>query len=691
MAKRSVADIRNIAVVGHGSTGKTTFVDHVLNVAGAVNRAGSVDEGTSLSDWTDEEKERKFSIESCVFNFEHDGKVFNLIDTPGYLDFTGAAAAALPAVETALITVDADEGVRLNTRRMWSYAEDAGLSRILLLTHLDADNVDFQRCLDEIQDAFGRQCVPVFLPVGLGQDLSDVVDVLHTEEAPDGVIGDFASLHDELRESIIECNDELMEAYLEGEEISDSDIEETFKQAILDGDIIPILCCVPKKDIGLEETLDFLTNCSPSPAEGRTRTAKDGEEEVIENEEGEEEVIEPDEVTLEPDPDGPFCAEVFKSVVDPHVGRLVYMRVLSGTLNSGDTVEVARTSTTDRLSQVYTVFGSEQNSVEQAIPGDVICVTKVEDMRLGDTVRSPEVDWVLPEMQLPKPMMSLAVEPHSRDDEQKINTGLRRLAEGDPTFKIHRDPQSSELVITGMSNLHLEVILSKLEDRYDVTCETRNPSIPYRETITSKAEGQYRHKKQTGGRGQYGEVYLRVEPNERGEGFEFIDAIKGGVIPQQYIPAVEKGIREIMDKGIVAGYPVVDLKVEVYYGSYHDVDSSEAAFKIAGSRAFRNAFEEARPTLLEPIVEMEVTVPSEYVGDVTANLSGHRGQIQGMDQVGRMQTLTALIPQAEIRRYAAELQSMTGGEGTFTMEFSHYEPVPSHLQQQIIQESRSED
>jgi elongation factor G len=699
MADRNVADIRNIAVVGHGSSGKTTFVDHALRAVGATNRTGSVDEGTSLSDYDPEEKERKFSIQSTVFNFEHEGKTFNLIDTPGYLDFTGAAAAALPAVETVLIAVDSDDGIRLNTRRMWDYAENDGLSRVLLITHLDAENIQYERLLEEIQEAFGRQCVPLFLPVGLGQDCSAVVNVLSAEEAPAGVVGDFDSLHEELRESVIECDDELMEAYLMEEEIDSDTILTTFKQAILDGDIVPILCCAAEKDIGVKETMEFLANCAPSPQEGPDRIALIGEEpeeieEPEEAEEGEEEPAEEpavEEVDIESEPGAPFCAEVFKSVVDPHVGRLIYMRVLSGTLDSGDTVEVARTSESQRISHLYTVFGAKQNDVEKAIPGDIICVTKVEDMLLGDTVRSPEVEWRLPEMQLPKPMMSLAVEPSSRDDEQKINQGLQRLAEGDPTFSIHRDPQSAELVITGMSNLHLEVMLSKLEDRYEVTCETREPSIPYRETITTKAEGQYRHKKQTGGRGQYGEVYLRLAPNERGEGFEFIDEIKGGVIPQQYVPAVEKGIRETLEQGILAGCPVVDVMVTVYYGSYHDVDSSEAAFKIAGSRAFRNAFDQARPTLLEPIVDMEVTIPSEYVGDVTANLSGHRGQIQGMDQVGQMQVLEALIPQAEVRRYAAELQSMTGGEGTFTMEFSHYEPVPSHLQQQIIERRRSQE
>ncbi|MFW6457432.1 MAG: elongation factor G, partial [Planctomycetota bacterium] len=586
------------------------------------------------------------------------------------------------------------------------YAEDLGLSRILMITHLDAENVQFERLLEDIQNSFGRQCVPVFLPVGLGDDISDVVNVLNTSEAPDGVIGEFDNLRNGLRESIIECSDELMEAYLEGEDISDDQIEETFKQAILDGQIIPILCCVAEEDIGLKETLDFLAGCAPSPTEGPSRTAYIGRrpedveapetdekdtEAAPEDQAEEEEPPEPEQIAIEADGEAPFCAEVFKSAVDPHVGRLVYMRVMSGTLDSGDEVEVARTEQTQSLSHFYTIFGTEEHDLDRAIPGDIICVNKVEDMKLGDTVRSPEINWILPSLKVPNPMMSLAVEPTNRDEGQKMQSGLRRLAEGDPTLEMHRDEQSNELVITGMSNLHLEVILSELEDTYEVTCETKNPSIPYKETITQKAEGQYRHKKQSGGHGQYGEVYLRIAPNERGEGFEFIDAIKGGVIPQQYIPAVEKGIQETMEEGLLANSPIVDLKVEVYYGSYHDVDSSEAAFKIAGSRAFRQAFEKAHPTLLEPIVKMEVTVPSEYVGDVTANLSGHRGQIQGMDQAGQMQTLTAFIPQAEIRRYAAELQSMTGGEGTFTMDFSHYDPVPGHLQEQIIEQRQNED
>jgi elongation factor G len=483
-------------------------------------------------------------------------------------------------------------------------------------------------------------------------------------------------LRQSLEESIIECDDELMERYLEGEGIGAEQLEHTFKKAILGGSLVPVLCCAARKDVGVREMLHFLAECTPSAAEGSPRKATSGEGE---------------EVEVLPDPDGPFCAKVFKSVIDPHVGRLVYFRVMSGSIKDGENVQVARTGEEERFGKLYVAFGSKQHEIGEAGPGDIACVSKVEDIRIDDTLRKEGCDWVLEPMEMPEPMMSLAVEPKSRDDEQKISGGLDRLSEADPTLKVERDPQSNELVMTGMSNLHLEVLLSKLKNRYGVSAETHEPSIPYRETIRGKAEGHYKHKKQSGGRGQYGEVYLRIEPNARGEGFEFIDETKGGVIPQQFMPAVEKGIRETMDKGVLAGYPVVDLKAIVYYGSYHDVDSSEAAFKIAGSRAFQDAFNQAKPTLLEPIVRIEVTVPSEYVGDITANLAGHRGQIEGMDQQGQLQTLTAHIPQSEISTYSAELQSLTGGEGTFTVEFSHYEPVPAHLQQEIVEKRKKKE
>lgn len=669
MAQRETSDIRNIAVVGHGSSGKTTFVDHLLHTAGVVNRAGAVEDGTSLSDYDPEEKERQFSIDSSVFNFEWGGKTFNIIDTPGYLDFDGAARAVMPAVETALVTVHAADGIKLNTRRMWQIAEEAGLARAILITHLDGENIRFEELLEGIRENFGRNCLPLLLPIGLGGSCTDVVNLLKAEQAPDGVVGDFDSLQEQLKESTIECDDDLMEKYLGGENISKDEMAAVFRQAVASGSVVPVLCCAAKEQIGLKETLEFLASCAPSPGEAPPRKATDKAG---------------DEVELLPDPAAPFCARVFRTTVDVHVGKLVFFRVYSGSLGEDLAVMVSRTGKTERLGHIYSVFGKDQNEVSETVPGDILCVSKVESLMFNDTLCSPGSALTMAPIRFPTPMMSLAVEPHSRDDEEKISVGLQKLAENDPSFLIERDAQSRELVITGMGTLHLEVALSKLKRRYNISVDSHEPSTPYHETITRKGEGRYKHKKQTGGHGQYGEVYLRIEPAERGEGFEFVDEIKGGVIPHQYVPAVEKGIREALQQGKVAGYPVVDVKATVYYGSFHAVDSSEAAFKIAASRAFQLAFEQCKPVLLEPVVKVEVTIPSEFMGDVTANLSGHRGRILGMDHVGQMQVLQAEIPLAEVRRYNTELKSITGGEGSFTLEFSHYERVPEHIQQQII-------
>jgi len=674
MAKRSISDTRNIAVLGHSGAGKTTFVDHLLHVAGATNRAGSVVAGTSLSDYDPEERERKFSIESSIFSFQSQGKNFTLVDTPGYLDFCGAALAAIPPVETALIAVSAPDGIQLNTRRMWDAAGKTGVARVLLLTRLDADNISLDRLLADIQESLGTRCLPAMLPVGLGPACKGVVNLLEAQSAPEDVQGDFDGLRDALREAIIECNDDLMERYLEGKDIPPQEFSDTFKRAIADGRLVPVLCCAAEKDIGLKETLSFLADCAPSPLEGLKRKAAD--------EDGAE-------VELAADSEQPLCAQVFKVVMDVHVGKLVFLRIFSGSLAASPSVKIARTGRTERLGHYYRVFGAEHTEVDEALPGDIICVPKVEELQLNDVLSNEKRLLNMAPIELVKPMMSLAVEPKSRDDEQKIGAGLHKLAEADPTLRLDRDQQTAELVITGMSDLHLHVLLSKLKSRYGVSAETREPSIPYRETITKKAEGQYRHKKQTGGRGQFGEVHLRLEPNERGKGFEFVDETKGGVIPQQYMPAIEKGIVETLSHGILAGCPIVDVKAAVFFGSYHTVDSSEAAFKIAGSRAFQRTFEECGPVLLEPIARIEVTVPTERMGDVTGSLTGRRGRIQGMDQVGRSQVLIAEMPMAEVRHFSTELQSVTGGEGTFTLEFSHYEAVPTHVQQRIIEQRKA--
>jgi len=669
MAERTASNICNIAVVGHGGVGKTTFVDHLLHDVGFANRAGDVDAGSSLSDYDAEERERQFSIHSAVFHFESEGRAFNLIDTPGYLDFVGPAMAALPVVETALIAISARDGIQLNTRGMWDAASKLGLAKVLLLTRMDGEHIQLDALIQDIQDTFGNECRPAFLPIGLGHEFKGVVNLLESDAAPDGVLGDFDAASEALREAIIECDDSVMERYFEGEEISREEILATLRQAVAGGTVVPILCCAGKADIGVKEVGHFLAAAAPAPSDGPFHTALAGDDEQVE---------------LKPEADAPFCARVFKAVTDMHVGKVAYFRVYSGSLSGDLSVELARTGRTERLGHIYLVKGQEHDEVQAAVPGDILCVTKVEGLQLSDTLRTPGSGMELPAIEFPSPMMSLAVEPQSREDEQKISGGLQHLTEGDPTFTMHRDKYSSELVITGMSSLHLEVMLSKLKRRYDVSVDVREPSIPYRETVTRSAESRYKHKKQTGGRGQYGEVFLRVEPAERGEGFEFLDEIVGGAIPRQFIPAVEKGIREVLDRGILAGYPIVDVKAAAYDGSFHSVDSSEAAFKIAGGRAFQEAFMQAKPVLLEPMAKMAVTIPSEFMGDVTGNLTGHRGRILGMDQVGQMQVISAEIPMAEVQRYSAELKSMTGGEGSFTLEFSHYAAVPGQLQQEIV-------
>ncbi|MGD2174762.1 MAG: elongation factor G, partial [Candidatus Brocadiaceae bacterium] len=669
MADRSASNICNVAVVGHGGAGKTTFVDRALSAVGFTKRPGDVDAGTSLSDYDADEKEHRFSVNSTVFHFSAHDRAFNLIDTPGYLDFAGAAVAALYAVETAVVAVSAREGVQLNTRRMWNTAVEKGLARVVLITRIDGDNINVDSLLAEIRKELGPECRTLFLPVGLGQDCTGVVNVLETEDAPEGVVGDFGSARQQFRESIIECDDALMERYLEGEEVSQSELVDVLGRAVAAGNLVPVLCCAARSGIGVKETIRFLAACAPAPADGVRRSATDANGE---------------EAVLEPDPDGPLCARVFRTTTDVHVGKIAYLRTYSGSLSGDLNATLARTGKTLRLGHLYVIKGEDQEEVREGVPGDILCVAKLEELRLGDTLCDAQRVLTLPKMDFPNPMMSLAVEPESREDEEKISVGLQELAEGDPTLKIERRQQSGELVITGMSNLHLDVMLSKLRRRHEISVATREPSTPYLETITRSATAQYRHKKQTGGRGQYGEVYLRVEPNERGEGFEFIDEIRGGVIPRQFLPAIEKGIREQMEQGLLAGYPIVDLKAAAYDGSHHSVDSSEAAFKIAGGRAFRRCFEEAKPVLLEPIASMEVTIPTQFMGDVTGNLTGHRGRILGMDQEGQMQVIRAEIPMAEVTRYSTELKSMTGGEGTFTLEFARYQTVPPHIQQEIV-------
>ncbi len=708
MSKHQVADIRNLALAGHGASGKTSLADALLFHAKAVDRRGSVDEGTSVSDYDDEEHKRKTSIDASVLHLEHQGKTVHLLDTPGYPDFVGAALGALSAVENAVIVVSAVNSVEVNTRRMFSEAGKRGLARMLVINKLDGENIKFPELLQVIQSTFGKACVLFNAPNGVGQKLTGVVSVLHPPATPPaGCPVDLASAKNQLIEAVVEVDEALTEKYLMGETISDEELLAAMPRALAAGTVVPIFCTSAKKDIGIDELLDALVNEALSPEQGTKRVASKGE--------GDKRV----EVPLKPDPAGEFVGQVFKALSDKFVGNLSFIRVYSGKYTPDQPLFNVRTGKSARTGGLIQMQGKQQKPVPEAIPGDIIAVAKVEDLHLGDTVSNHAGAPALPPLTFPTPMFGLAAEPKARGDEQKMSGSLAKIANEDPTFKVTRDTQTKELVISGMSQLHLDVIQHRLKRRFELEIVTHEPKIPYRETIMSNAEASHRHKKQSGGRGQFGEVHLRVYPvpreihdkdqffaefatKDRFEkirldhchydpeyNFGFLDTIVGGTIPNQFVPACEKGCKELLDRGALAGYRMQDVAVEVYFGKDHPVDSSEAAFKTAARMAFRNAFLNARPVLLEPIVDLEVTIPSKYVGAILGDLNTKRARVENQDSLpGDLAVIKAKAPLAEVARYAAQLGSITQGQGSYTMEFSHYDMVPANVKQQIVKSAK---
>mgnify|MGYP000106108903 FL=1 len=668
MADHRTADLRNFAIVGHGAVGKSTLAEAILLETGVTNRMGKPREGTSAVDFDDEEKERRFSIYAKAFFVKHKGKQLQFIDTPGYDDFFGEVVSACAAVETALLVVPADAGIQVNTRRVWKRAVQQGLGRAIVVSKLDSEGAKFEAVVEAIRATFGKGCVPVNLPVGSGPAFSGVVSALNP---PADAADEVKAAAEALREAIVESDDSLMERYLEGEEIAPAELLAAASHAVAKGTLVPIFCCAAERRLGVPELLDGIVALLPSPVDGLQRACvMAGTGEAVERPATEE---------------APFAAQVFKALYDPYVGKLAFLRIFSGRLKPEDGLYNSRAGERSKLGHIYRPQGKEQVEVDSAVPGDIVVVAKIESLEVSDTLCDERDPVTYPAIVFPVPMVSRAAEPKTRADEQRMSTALSRIASQDKTFLAGRDEQTGELVITGMSDLHLDVVMSKLGRKpFEVEMNLKEPRIPYKETIGGKNSASYRHKKQTGGRGQFAEVHLRVEPLERGQDFEFVDEIYGGAIPRQFVPAVEKGVRETMAKGVIAGCPVVDVRVAVYDGKYHDVDSSEAAFKIASSRAFRDAFKGARPQLLEPIVNMEITVPSKYFGDISGDLSGRRGRIQGMGVEGDQQIISAQVPLAEVSNYSTQLRSITGGEGSYTMEFSHYEPVPPRVQEVIV-------
>jgi elongation factor G len=691
--------------VGHGAAGKTSLADTLLFQAKAVDRRGSVDDGTSVSDYDDEEKKRHISIDTSVLHLDFKGKRVNILDTPGYPDFVGAALEGLNAVETALVVISAPSGIEVNTRRMFNEAGKRGLGRMLVINKMDADNIKFPELLKHIQDTFGKGCVLFNAPIGHGAAFTGVVSVLNPPDKPAGVVVDLSDARSKLIDAVVEADEALMEKYLTEGTVSNQELSGAVPKALAAGTVIPIFCTSGKKDVGVAELLEAIVNLALSPAQGKTRSAVKGHGDKT------------SEVTLEPSETGEFVGQVFKTLNDKFVGNLSFLRIFSGKLAGDQAIFNARTSRSARSGGLLEMQGKQQKPVPEACAGDIVAVAKVEDLHISDSVGSAAHSPKLPAFTFPTPMFGLAVEPKARGDEQKISGSLQKIADEDPTFHITRDSQTKELVITGMSQLHLDVIQGRLKRRYELEVVTHEPKIPYRETIQTHAEANYRHKKQSGGRGQFGEVHLRVYPLSRDItseaellekfankdkfeklrsahydqvfNFAFIDHIVGGSIPNQFLPAVEKGCKELLERGALAGYRIQDVAVEVFFGKDHPVDSSEAAFKIAGRMAFKTAFLQARPVLLEPIVELEVTVPTKYTGAILGDLNTKRARIENQDSLpGDLAVITALAPLAEVTRYAAQLGSITQGQGSYTMEFRHYDIVPGNVQQQIVSKAK---
>jgi elongation factor G len=669
--------IRNVAVVGHRGTGKTSLVEALLFQAGATNRLGTVESGSTVSDWDEDEQRRQMSLSASIAHLEWQGRKINLIDTPGDAGFQGDAIAALRVVEGALFTVSAVMGVEVQTARHWQRAEDAGLSRVLFVNMLDRERADFFRVFDALGEQLSEKCVAVHIPIGAEHELTGIVDLLHMqayldphgerESGPTEIPAEMQAQVDEYREklldSVVETDESLMERYLEGQELSAEEVAKALKEAVTRGDVFPVACGVASKNLGTTAVLDLLVEGVPSPAKKGAPISVDG--------------------------DG-TAAFVFKTIADPFAGRINVFRVLNGTLKGDSTIVNARSHAKERLGQVMQVQGKEHTQVPDLGEGDIGAVAKLKETQTGDVLLDAERQVELPEIGFPEPVMSFAVTPKSKGDEEKMAAGLRRLSEEDPTVQLQRDPQTGEQLLRGLSQMHVEVAVERLKNRFNVEVDLHQPRVPYLETIRKEARAQGRYKKQTGGRGQFGDAHIVLEPVDGHQGYEFVDKIVGGVIPQSFRPAVNKGIQEAMQHGELAGAPVQGVRVLLVDGSHHSVDSSEMAFKIAGSMAFKTAYENADPVLLEPIMEVEVTTPDEAVGAVNGDLNSRRGRLQGMEPRGGMTTIKAEVPMAEILTYSQALTSMTGGRGDYHMHFLRYEEVPPHIAQKVIDEAKKE-
>jgi elongation factor G len=683
--------IRNVAVVGHGGSGKTSLVSALLFDTGAVNRLGRVDDGTTVTDFDPDEIERKISLQTGLAYGEWRKNKLNLLDTPGYANFLAEAKSALRVSEAAVVVVDAVAGVEVQTQKVWAYAEEYGLPRIVVVNRMDRDRASFVRVLESLQTAFGRSVVPLAIPLGEEKGFVGVADLV-TEKADvysDDGSGKFQAVdvppevadaarawREQLVEMVAESNEDLIETFFEKGTLAQADLVRGLRSAVLQGKLFPVLPVSAARNVGVHPLLEAIVDLLPSPADRPPAVGQDPAHQV--------------EASRPPDPGAPFSAFVFKTIADPHAGRISFFRVYSGTVKADTTVHNGSREVAERLGTLELMQGKTQTPVPEIQAGDIGAVAKLKETQTGDTLCDKTHPIVYPPVSLPVPATTFAIEPKTRGDEDKISTALHRLMEEDQVLKLSRDAQTHEILLSGMGQLHVEVVVNRLRKRYKVEVNLKKPKIPYLETIKGAAEGHGRHKKQTGGHGQFADCKIRVKALARGADFHFVDDIFGGSIPKNFIPAVEKGIQEARLKGFLAGCPMVDFQVELYDGQYHDVDSNELSFKIAGSLAFKDAVAKARPTLLEPVMKVEIAVPEEYAGAVMGDLSSRRGRPQGMEPRGGLQVIKAEVPLVEMQSYDAELTSMTGGRGSYQMEMGHYDEVPSHLLDKVVAANKVE-
>ena len=701
MGTRQPENTRSFALCGHGGSGKTSLAEAMLFNNGQISRMGNVQNGNTVSDFQSEEQKRQISISTSLLTMERNGHTIFALDAPGYADFVGEMSAAIRVADTAVILVSAVGGIEVQTSRAWEYANAHNAPVAFVISKMDRENADFDKVLADIKEQFSPNALPVALPIGSADKLKGVVDVIRgkarTYAALDGsgkfTEGDIpadmadaaAKAKEALIEAAVEMDDALMEKYLEGEPVSDEDLSRVLKKAVASRRVMPVFACSATANVGVQQMLDFVTDYFPSPVDIGAIAAYDGEEAA--KAEGEP------NARVEPKLDAPFSALCFKVMVDPYVGKLSFMRVYSGTLSSeGNNIYNVKKGEDERISSFKLMCGKDGKDVKEVIAGDIVAIPKLQSTKVGHTLATKGGSpFLYPHIEFPRPVYSVAVIAKSRADEDKMGNAISKTLEEDRSLTFEKNPETHDNVLSGMGDMHIDIVLSRMKERYGIELDTQTPQVPYRETIRKTAEAQGKHKKQSGGHGQYGDVYIRYSPLERGAGFEFVDSIKGGAVPNSYIPAVEKGLKEYKEAGPLAGFPVVDFRAELYFGSYHEVDSSEMSFKLATRLSFRKGIMDASPVLLEPIMNVEVTVPDQFMGDVMGDFNSRRGRIMGMEAHGKLQVVKAQAPLAEMFRYAIILRSMTSGEGTFSMEYSHYEEVPADIAKKVIAAHKKEE